>query len=636
MEDSAARAPAALRRLGMLLLLPTPMRLLTLLICAVPMVAAAAPDPHSYANLDQVKPTHLRLDLHADFDARELRGFAEYSLQAVGPDLPPTLVVDTRALDIGEVLLRNADGRWRKTRATLAAADPRFGAALSIALKPDTVAVRIHYATSPAASGVQWLPAELTAGKRGPFLFTQSQAIHARSWIPIADSPMVRLTYDARIRTPATLRALMSAQNDPDAPRNGDYRFVMREPIPPYLMALAIGDVEFKPISDRVGVYAEAELLDAAAAEFSETESMVQAAEALYGPYRWGRYDLLILPPSFPFGGMENPRLSFITPTVIAGDRSLTALIAHELAHSWSGNLVTNARWEDFWLNEGFTTYFEGRIVEAVYGVERYEMELVINLADLAKDLRDLPPADTRLVPPLTGRDPDEAFSRVPYVKGQFLLKLIEQRVGRPAFDAFLRAYFDRYAFGTITTTQFLADLEAELIAKQPDRLSLAEIKAWIEQPGMPANAPEVISRRFAAAGEAAQRFVDNGTMPTAEGWTPFEWLHFFSRLPQPLSTAQLAELDLSHKLSTSSNSEIAHAWYLLAIAGGYQPARSPMADYMTRIGRRKLIVPLYQALVERGGDDAAYAREIYARARPGYHPITQHTLDAVFGESAP
>src|SRR3984957_93238 len=299
-------------------------------------------------------------------------------------------------------------------------------------------------------------------------MYTQSEPIGTRTWIPLQDTPQVRVTYKAQIHTAPDLLAVMSAENDPKAKRNGEYSFVMPQAIPSYLIALAVGDLAFKETGPRTGVYAEKSVVKAAAKEFADTESMIQAGEKLFGPYRWTRYDILVMPPSFPVGGQENPRLSFITPTVIAGDKSLVSVIAHELGHSWSGNLVTNATWRDLWLNEGFTDYLQSRIMTAVYGERRDAMERVLGLRSLQDDLAKLKPADQVLAIDLRNRNPGEVFSDVPYEKGRLFLTFLDAKFGRERFDGFLRGYFDHFAFKSITTEQFNEYLTANLLERFP------------------------------------------------------------------------------------------------------------------------------------------------------------------------
>ena len=414
-------------------------------------------DPSSYANVSAFVTTHLALDVTTDFEAKTLAGSAELTFDRRDP-AATEVILDTRDLTIRKAEAAIDKGAWADTTFRLDAPTPAFGSALRITMPPGANRVRVTYVTSPAAKGLQWLTPEQTAGRKHPFLFSQAQAIQARSFVPVQDLPGVRFTYEATVRTPADLVAVMAAESKPGGSERGVFRFQMPQAIPSYLLAIAVGDLAFKPMSERTGVWAEPAMVDAAAREFEDTEQMVQATEKLYGPYRWGRYDLLVLPPSFPFGGMENPRLTFATPTVIAGDKSLVSLVAHELAHSWSGNLVTNATWTDFWLNEGFTTYLERRIVEAVYGKPRADMEAMIGVRELEEGRKTLDvPRDRTLLPDLTGRDPDDAYSTVPYEQGALFLTFLEARFGRDNLDAFLRKWFDSHAFQSATTDEFLA-----------------------------------------------------------------------------------------------------------------------------------------------------------------------------------
>lgn len=546
-------------------------------------------DIHSFSNPAESRVRHVELDLAVSFGARKLRGAATLTLEPAGR----RLVLDSRLLSIQRV-------NGSSSGFQVGAPDPILGSPVEIRLEPGVRSVVVEYETSPEASGLQWLEPGQTAGKRHPFLYSQSQAIHARSWLPVQDSPGVRVTYSARIHAPLPLKALMAAR------RVRDGHFHMPQPIPPYLIALAVGDLEFRPASSRCGVWAEPSVLDQAAWEFADVEKMVQAAEKLYGSYRWGRYDLLVLPPSFPFGGMENPCLTFATPTVIAGDRSLVSLVSHELAHSWSGNLVTNATWSDFWLNEGFTTYIERRIQEALYGRARSEMEMAIEVGELAEEFRRLPPQDQKLAIDLSGRDPDDGMTQVPYVKGALLLRRLEEKYGRARFDAWLKSYFDHFAFQSITTGEFLAYLKESF----PDE----NLSAWIGEPGLPADAP--------------RPQYEFGTAPRKE-WVTQEWLHWLRSLPEKMSAGAMAALDRQWGFTKTGNSEIAAQWLLMSLRSGYEAAYPQLEQFLTRIGRRKFVKPLYEELA-RTAEGRERARRIYAAARPGYHPITRATVDAI------
>jgi leukotriene-A4 hydrolase len=593
---------------------------------------APVQDFHSYSNPQDVRVQNVDLDLSVDFDKKVLQGTATLSIERVSKRKDAPLILDTRALNISRVEASEDGKRFTETTFTLGASDAFLGAPLTIRLPERAERVRVHYSTSPGASGLQWLDPPQTAGRQKPFLFTQSEAIHARSWIPLQDSPQVRVTYSAHVRTPAGLLAVMSAENDGDTKADGDYRFTMKERIPSYLIALAVGDLRFRSTGPRTGVYAEPSVLEKAASEFADTEKMVAATERLYGPYRWGRYDILVLPPSFPFGGMENPRLTFATPTVLAGDKSLVSLIAHELAHSWSGNLVTNATWSDFWLNEGFTTYIERRIIEEVYGREREEMEAMLGRRSLEEEMQTLAERDEILHVELKGRDPDEGFTGVPYEKGALFLRSLEETFGRARFDEFLRGYFAHFSFQSITTEDFISYLKANLLEKSPQLAQRVPLEEWIYKAGIPESAPRPRSDAFNRVEEQAKAWT-SGRLPlasiTTSKWTTQEWLHFLKSLPADLGRERMTELDRAFKLTATGNSEIAFQWLLMSIQNRYETAYPRLEEFLTTIGRRKFIKPLYEEMVKTD-EGRTRALTIYRRARPTYHPIAVTTIDAI------
>ena len=599
--------------------------------------AVALSDPHSFSNPAEVSVTHLTLFLDVDFDSRTIRAEASWKIRNFS--CARELRLDTRGLTIRRVQLLESGG-VSEGSFKLGEERPLLGQPLVVRIRPGTEEVLIEYETTGEADALQWLAPRKTAGKKHPFLFTQSQAILARTWIPCQDTPAVRFTYTAAVEVPEPITAVMSAARaaEPTVLPGGRkrYLFEMPQAVPSYLMALAAGELGFRALGERSGVYAEPAVLESAAWEFADTEKMMLACEELFGPYRWGRYDILVLPPSFPFGGMENPRLTFVTPTILAGDRSLVALIAHELAHSWSGNLVTNATWDDFWLNEGFTVYLEHRIMERLYGKAYDEMLARLGLDELSntiEELLDEHPEDTHLKLDLAGRDPDDGMTDVAYEKGYLFLRMLENAFGRERWDVFLRAYFDRFSFQPMTTERFLDFLDRELLAGDRQLAGKLRIQAWVYGPGLPENLPRVRSRALEKAAAAAGYFaagVEAAALET-DGWTTHEWLHFLRHLPSPLGADRLADLDRVFALTTSKNSEILCQWFLAALPGGYSPVMEPLERFLVRVGRRKFLSPLYRELAKTPGG-LERARAIYRRARPGYHPVAIGTIDEILG----
>lgn len=616
---------------------------------APPAVSATAPvdyvrDVHSYARPEIARVRHVALDLTTDFAAKTLAGTA--TLDIDGAAGATEIILDIRDLDIRSVT--DASGGALQHQA--GASDPIMGQPLTIRFPAlaagETRRIVITYATRPNAAALQWLTPAQTAGGQQPYLFSQGQAILTRTWVPTQDSPGIRQTWDARIVAPSQLKAVMSAEmltpeGEAAGAGNTAWRFRMTNPVPPYLIALGVGDVAFEGIDERTGVWTEPMHLHAAHEELTPTAEMVDVAERLYGPYRWGRYDLLVLPPSFPFGGMENPRLTFATPTIIAGDKSLVSLVAHELAHSWSGNLVTNATWDDFWLNEGFTVYFENRIMEALYGEERALMLQSLGWGDLQSTLADLPAADTRLKLELIGRDPDEGLTDVAYEKGAAFLRTIERIVGRERFDAWLTGYFERNAFRPMTTERFLEDIRTHLIRGDQTLESQLMMNAWIYEPGMPSNWQPPVSNAFAPVDAAARAFAAGGpasAVPWAN-WSTQERQRFLAwRPPVPPATgrwmtdAQLADLESTLGLKTEGNAEVLFAWLQIAVQHRYEPAVPTLEHFLTTMGRRKFVLPLFTSLWAQNEWGRPIATRIYARARPGYHPVTFNSVDAVVG----
>lgn len=583
-------------------------------------------DLHSFSRPSEALVKHLDLTLHVDFDKKLLKGKATWNITNLSN--ADSIVFDTRGLKIERVSLSDTA---KTAEYILGPEDKLLGKALKIKINKNSDKVTIWYSTSSDAAAVQWLNPQQTAGKKHPFLFTQSQAILARTWIPCQDSPGIRFTYNAKVSVPKDLMAIMSAENPTKKNESGIYEFKQPKEIPSYLMALAVGDLEFKAIDARTGVYAEPASVQAAAWEFADMGKMVNAAEKLYGTYQWGRYDVVVLPPSFPFGGMENPMLTFVTPTVIAGDRSLVSLIAHELAHSWSGNLVTNATWNDFWLNEGFTVYFERRIVEDIYGREERKMQEVLGYEALKETMAALGHSheDTRLHLELSGRDPDEGMTDIAYEKGYFFLRAVEETVGRQKMDVFLKEYFKKHAFQSLTTEQFVSYLNESLFKSNEAWREKINVKEWIYQPGFPVGMPVAVSKQFGLIDSVISTWKD-GVQP--EGLkdrlkSANEQLYLIKRLPQNLSVADMTKIDREFSFTQSGNAELNAAWFLHAVRNRYRVADVAIEQFLTHVGRRKFIIPLYTEMVKTS-EGKQWAKKVYKQARPNYHSVSYNTID--------
>ncbi len=574
-------------------------------------------DPHSYADDAQLQTESFALEARIDFQTQVITGRVTLTFAAPGSG---TLDLDTRDLSIASIV----DAHGAALAFTVHPPEPYIGARLEVTLPATTPSITIAYQTSPDASALQWLAPAQTDGGIHPYLFSQCQAIHARSLVPVQDSPGLRQRYTAELTIPSSLRAVMAAadRGRTEVGEHAVHRFEMPQPIPPYLFAFAVGDLASRDLSPRVRVWAEPGVVERAAWEFADTEAMITAAEALFGPYDWERFDILTMPPSFPYGGMENPRLTFITPTVIAGDRSLVSVIAHELAHSWTGNLVTNANAEHFWLNEGFTMYAERRITEALEGEEMAALSAALGRRELEESIERFKdtPAMTKLRTHLEGIDPDECYSLIPYEKGYLFLTAIEAAVGRPAFVGWLRTYLDAFRFGAITTEDFIAHIERGL----PGALAKVDAPAWLDGEGLPPNAITAKSSRLAAI-EA----LGSAPPPVDNTWSATEWALYLENLPRPLPEATLEALDAQCHLTESRNYDVLVPWLTLALKSGYLAVLPRVERVVAEVGRMKYLRPLYTALAaEPATRDRGNA--LFDQLRAGYHPIARQMVEGV------
>jgi len=580
-------------------------------------------DTHTLSNYQDLPILNTHLELAVNFQKKILKGSVTHRFDDNRKvDL---LKLDTKYLKIDSI----QDGNGNSLEYSFGEFDELLGSALSVILNSQSNEVVIFYETTNKSEALDWLLPNQTAGKTFPFMYTQGQSIFTRSWIPIQDTPGVRITYSAKINTPENMMAVMSAANPQELDTNNVYSFEMNQPIPPYLIALAVGNLEFKAIDYRTGVYAEPSMVEECANELIDMGKMVDVAEQLYGKYDWDRYDVIVLPPSFPFGGMENPRLTFATPTIIAGDRSLVSLIAHELAHSWSGNLVTNATWNDFWLNEGFTVYFERRIMEALYGRDYSEMLALLGFQDLQNQVDNSRPAMQLLRLNMKGKHPDDAMTDIAYEKGYFFLRMLEENIGRDKMDEFLKKYFNDHKFQTIVTEEFLSYLKENLL---DDNFKGLNVEQWVFDSGIPKNCPKINSLRFKNVESSVATFLDGGAKElkvVSEKWSTHEWLHFLKHLPESLSLDQMEDLDKVFNLSNSGNSEIAAVWFLQSIKNDYRPAFENLEKFLVKIGRRKFLQPLYLEL-SKNQEHKIWAKKVYQKARNNYHYVSFNTIDNI------
>ncbi|KEO92107.1 aminopeptidase [Erythrobacter longus] len=600
-------------------------------------------DDQTFAKPKEARVTHIDLDLAMDFDAKTIGGTA--TLDVLAADEADSIILDSNGLRVSAVtdeagnalefgLGETVEGKGEPLTIELPAQKLEREADLGEGDLAPTHRIVVEYVSAPEAEALQWLSPEQTAGGEHPFIFSQGQAINNRTWIPTQDSPGIRQTWEATISAPEPLNVVMSGvvQGDPKEEGNRrDFRFVMNNPVPPYLIAIAAGNIEFRELGPRSGVWAEPEVIEAAAQEVGDTEEMIDAGIALFGDYRWGRYDMIVLPPAFPYGGMENPVMTFLTPTFIAGDRSNNGLVAHELAHSWSGNLTTYSSWRDGWLNEGVTSYFENRIVEEVYGKERAEQEYALSYAGLVSGIEDAGadnPATAMRSP--DGISPFDTKGFAIYDKGTVFLRTVENIIGREKFDAWLTQWFDSHAFEPVTSEMFLADLREKLIgddAELEERLMLNE---WVYGTGLPENAWKPDDAAFAEVDSAVAAYASDATLPDVDawrGWTAAEQRRFLEELPQELSNEQLSALDTALGLSQTENNEVLFLWLEAALRNEFDPAVPQAERFLARVGRNKFVSPLFSAL-----NDTAWgkpiAQRIYAKTRSSYHAYTRGNVD--------
>ena len=611
-------------------------------------------DDHSYSNLREIHTTHLDLELEVNFQNKTIYGVARHTMNNNNTD---TAIFDINGLLIQKVTL-GSKNHEKETDFVIGNMDKDsiLGQPLLVTTKNKTQQINIYYQTTENSAALDWLDSNLTSSKTKPFLYTQGQAILTRTWIPIQDSPSNRITYSAKVTVPDDLMAVMSAKNKRVKSSDGNYFFEMKKPIPSYLIALAVGDLSYQSLGPNTGFYCEPELAQACLFEFQDLPKMMQAAEKIYGKYQWEQYDLLVLPYSFPFGGMENPMLTFVNPTIITGDRSLTSVVAHELAHSWSGNLVTNRTWNDFWLNEGFTVYFEQRIMEELYGKDVSDILAAVEYYELQDELKTIAnskyPEDSRLFLDLKNRNPDDGMTDIAYVKGAFFLKTLEQKVGRKKFDIFIQSYFEKNAFKTINSEEFIRYLDKNLLSNKEVKFNHLD---WIYKEGLPKNCLQIHSTRLEKMKVLANDFTQGkaifktkvsyqkirikGKMRKKklierlkrEDHIVQEWQTFIRTLPKSISKEKLKDIDVHLGFKNCGNSEIMTEWFTLALENNYTELNSDIERFLKKVGRRKYLVPIYKAMNK---VNPKLAMQIFENSKNQYHAVSRNSIEELLKEA--
>ena len=616
-------------------------------------LSRSADDDHSYSNLDEIHTTHIDLELEVNFENKTIYGVARHTMKNNGAD---TAIFDTKGLLIQKVTLGTKNNEKETDFVIInLTKNSILGQPLLVSIENNTQQINIYYQTTEYSDALDWLDPNLTSSKTKPFLYTQGQAILTRTWIPIQDSPSNRITYSAKVTVPKDLMAVMSAENKKEKSRDGNYFFEMKKPIPSYLIALAVGDLSYQSLGPNTGFYCEPELAKACLFEFQDLPKMMQAAEKIYGKYQWDQYDLLVLPYSFPFGGMENPMLTFVNPTIITGDRSLISVVAHELAHSWSGNLVTNRTWNDFWLNEGFTVYFEQRIMEELYGKDVSDILAAVEFYELQDELKTIAnskyPEDSRLFLDLKNRNPDDGMTDIAYVKGAFFLKTLEQKVGREKFDLFIKSYFEKHAFKTINSKEFITYLDQNLLSIEDLKFNHLE---WIYKEGLPKNCLQISSSRLDNMKVLANDFAQGIPifkpkisyekirikrrirkkkiieLLKREDYIVQEWQTFIRALPKSISKEQLKIIDINLGFKNCGNSEIMTEWFTLALENNYTEINSEIKRFLKKVGRRKYLVPIYKAMNK---VNPKLAKQIFENSKNQYHAVSRNSIEELLSK---
>ncbi|KAK8081894.1 leukotriene A-4 hydrolase/aminopeptidase [Apiospora saccharicola] len=580
-------------------------------------------DPNTLSNYGAWLTKHTTVNFKINFEKQRLEGSVSLDLESLTDKESNEIILDTTSLDISSVKLNAADLKWELKQAVAPYGSPLHITVPEGAQKGAVVKLDIAVTTTKDCTGLQWMTPAQTGNKKHPYVYSQCQAILARSILPCQDTPDVKSTFTFNITSPLPVVASgVPVPSDNSGEGERLFRFEQKVPIPSYLFALASGDIATAPIGKRSVVAAGPEAIKAAQWELEDDmDKFLDVAQNLIFDYQWGEYNVLVLPPSFAYGGMENPIFTFATPTIISGDRQNVDVIAHELSHSWSGNLVTSCSWEHFWLNEGWTTYLERRIGAAIHGGPQFDFSAIIGWKAL-EDTVKLFGEDhefTKLIISHKGVDPEDAFSTVPYEKGFHFLWYLERLVGREQFDKFIPHYFQTWARKSLDSYEFKATFLNYFNEHGTDEIKqkVAQIP-WEEkfhQPGLPPK-PEFDTSYVDSCMALAEKWKSSDYKPGLKDIESFNsnqtlvFLQAVQDFSPCLSVERAQLLGSAYNISSSKNVELKTAYYGISLRAGDRDAFPGIVELLGEVGRMKFVRPLYRQLVKLDRDLAVATYE--------------------------
>ena len=626
-------------------------------------------DISSYSNFNEIIQKELDIDISLDFEKKQMIGKMDINYEIINQEISK-IILDLKGPEIVSVEYIQKDEEGEDLKSIKLNYEiysenefkDSLGTPLIIYLdniknnkevdykkiiELKTLLIRIQFITTEKCTGIQFLTKEQTYTKKYPFMFTQCEAIQCRSLFPVQDSPSVKSTYKVTtsIESPLTFLfggIIKTKYYDSNTKKNITL-FEQNIPIPSYLVAFVAGELEYGRISERCGVWTEVGLCKKACNEFKDAETYIKIAEEyLDHPYEWEVYNLLVLPFSFPYGGMENPNLTFVTPALLAGDRSMSNVIGHEISHSWTGNLVTNKNWKNFWVNEGFTTFMERKLDSALLGEDMENLEAIVGNNELIADIKLLGEDSeyTKLSADYGGNDPDDGFSTAPYEKGYQFLIYIEKLIGKDVFKEVMQKYIKKYRLKSVDHTAFKGVLEEVIKEKFKEKadeiIGKIDWEKWLYEKGIPKYTNEFSSEYLKDAEKLAEDFLnekeDNETvLKKFKEWhtnVKLAFLNYLSEHKDKINETICQNLKKKLNLAEEYNSEIKYMWYLLALDKKIESEIPNIKKFLETHGRLKYIRPIYFAWMEK---DFNEAKEFFDKVKYLYHPFGRRMIQEKF-----